>query len=227
MRQLFSRIISITLHNKGFKAASLIVAIVTWYAIQPVISFETIVGDVPVKVVTDPGWAILDQSPSTADVHLRGTRETIRRADHNELEITVDIRGRTHKETVLAGLYPRNVRVPTGSRVMYVRPSEIRIQLDREIEKTVPVQPDLEGTLPDGYEVDRIAIEPSSVSITGPRQRLQDIRSVRTMPISMEGRMESFKQRIGIAHPSPAWMVRIQPDRVEVDVIVSERVSPE
>lgn len=225
MKQLLQRIRNIVLNNKGLKAAALLMAVVTWYVIQPSISFETVVSDVPIRVTTDPGWAVMEQSAAMGDVRVRGSRETIRQVEREQPEITVDIRGKPHAQTLRVNLGPRNIRVPAGGRVLYVRPSEIEIQLDQEVEKTVPVRPHFQGSPPEGLLVDRVILEPPVVSISGPGRRLEGIESLRTLPIDLDRQLQSFKKRVGIAPPSPVWGARIQPDRVEVDVVLVEHTA--
>jgi len=67
MGSLLSILKNLFLRNKGAKAASIVLAVIVWYAIQAAISNEAVVADVPVTLVVDPGWAILDRSVKTVD----------------------------------------------------------------------------------------------------------------------------------------------------------------
>ncbi len=209
--------------NKWAKIMALLLAAVSWYAIQPAISFETIVTDVPVRVLLDPGWAVLEQSAGSVDVHFRGSREGIRYLVQEELEVVVDIRGRTYEDSLTVPLELRTVRAPPAVRPVFIRPSEVVLSVDQEEDRQVPVRVHIQGNPPEGYEVESMKATPSMVTVSGPRQRLDAIEAIRTTPIDMEGRLQSFKLRVALVSPSRTWTARMEPERVEVEVVLVER----
>ena len=100
MASKLERLRKIVLHNKGLKAAALVLAFVTWYAIRSVINFETVVSDIPLTIQVNPGWAILDQSAKTVDVLFRGSQEDIRYLNRDQIKVEVDIRGKPFAEAL-------------------------------------------------------------------------------------------------------------------------------
>ena len=56
----------------------------------------------------------------------------------------------------------------------------------------------------------------------GPSSRLRQIELVRTQPVDMEGRLQSFKIRRTVLPPAVAGAARLEPDRVLVDVAIAE-----
>lgn len=209
--------------NKGYKIMALLLAGITWYAIQPSISFESIVSDVPVRVMVDPGWAVLEQSVGSVEVHFRGSREGIRYLAQEEVEVVVDIRGMTYEESITVPLELRAVRSPPAVRPVYIRPSELILTVDQEEDRKVPVRVHVQGNPPEGYEVESMQATPAEVTVSGPRQRLETIEAIRTTPIDMEGRLQSFKLRVDLVSPSRTWTARMEPERVEVEFTLVER----
>lgn len=209
--------------RKSSKLIALLLAAITWYAIQPSISFETIVSDVPVRVLVDPGWAVLEQSAGTVDVHFRGSREGIRYLTQEQLEVLVDIRGKPYEESITLPLDLSSVRSPSSVRPVFIRPAEVMLSVDQEEDRQVPVRVHVQGNPPEGYEVESMSATPSVVTVRGPRQRLDAIEAIRTTPIDMEGRLQSFKLRVGLVSPSRTWTARMEPERVEVDIMLVER----
>lgn len=207
------------------KAVALILAVITWYAIQPSISFETTISDVPVRVMVDPGWAVLEQSVGSVDVHFRGSREGIRYLQQEELEVVADVRGWEYGETFALPLDVRSVRSPTGVRPVFMRPSELLLTIDQEEDIQLPVRVHIQGSPPEGYEVENVVANPAMVTVSGPRQRLEAIDAIRTVPIDLEGRLQSFKLRVALVTPSRAWTARMEPERVEVDITLVERAA--
>ncbi|MFH0954277.1 MAG: CdaR family protein [Verrucomicrobiota bacterium] len=212
------------LNNKAAKAASLFLAVVTWYAIQAVISFETVVTDVPLTIQTDDGWAILDRSADSVDVVFRGSQEDVRRLDPDQIRVDVDIRGRSSKGSSTVKIRRENVRAPGAVRPVLIRPDIVTLRLDQEGEKQVAVKADLQAAPPEGYEMEQVVCTPASVTVYGPRQRLDDIDAVHTAPIDLEGRSRSFKKlKMPVIAPGETWAARIAPSNVAVEVVIVER----
>ncbi len=223
MKDRFIRIQRAVANNKYTKLIALVLAVITWYAVQPAISFETVVSDVPVRIQVDPGWAVLEQSVAAVDVHFRGSREAIRFLSIEQPEVSLDVRGLQYGDSLTMPIPLKNVRAPGGARPVYLRPGEVVLTIDQESEKVVPVKANVQGSPPDGIEVERTVTTPAVVSISGPRQRLETVDSVRTMPIDLEGRLQSFKARVAVVSPSKTWVARMEPERVDVEVVLVER----
>jgi YbbR domain-containing protein len=213
-------------HNKGAKVASLFLAVVAWYAIQAVISFEQLVSDVPLTFQVDDGWAVLDRSAGTVDVLFRGSQEDIRRLDPDQVRVEVDLRGRSLKGATTVKIKRENIHAPGTVRPVAIRPDVVTLTLDQEGEKQVPVKADLQGVPPEGYEVEGVACTPASVAVYGPRKRLDEIEVLQTVPIDLEGRSRSFKKlKMSVLSPSETWPARVSPSNVTVEVTIVERSS--
>ncbi len=211
--------------GRGPHVASLFLAGVTWYAIQAVISFEKDVSDVPLSIRTEEGWAVLDRSARTVDILFRGPQEDIRYLDREQVKVEVDVHAQPSSEgAVKVKLRPKDVRAPGAVRALVIRPEEVTFRMDREEEKQVPVKADLQGVPPEGYEVERVLVTPASVLVKGPRQRLDEIEAVRTVPIDLEGRSRTFKKlKLPLSTPSETWLARVVPSNVVVEVTMVER----
>ena len=226
MASKLERMLPIVLHNKGLKAASLVLAFVAWYAIRSIINFETVVSDIPITIEVNPGWAILDRSAQTVDVLFRGSQEDIRYLNRDQITVEADIRGKPFAGALSVKLQPKNVKAPGGVRAVVIWPDEIALKLDQEGEKQVPVKADLQGAVPEGYEVDTVACTPASVLLQGPRQRLGEIESVRTAAIDLEDRVRSFKKlKMPVVSPGENWVGRVSPSNVVVEITIAERAA--
>ena len=120
-------------------------------------------------------------------------------------------------------LGPRNVKVTGGARAVSVDPSDITLTLDREGERVVSVRADIVGNPPEGYEVEKVECTPASIRLQGPQGRLAGIESVSTVPIDLEGRLQSFGLTRTISPPSATWSASMDPDRERIDVTLVER----
>jgi len=212
--------------NRGIKLASFLLALITWYAIQPVINYESVVSDIPISIELDEGWAILDRSAKTVDVLFRGSQEDVRYLSPDQVNLDVDLRGETFEGSLTVRLRPQNVKAPSSVRPIVIHPDEVKLVLDREGEIHVPVKADLQGSPPEGYEVEKVACTPASVKLSGPRERLGQVEAMRTAPIDVEGRSRSFKKlKVALVQPSDTWVARVSPDSVSVEVTFVERAA--
>lgn len=212
--------------NGGMKLAALLLASVLWYSIREAISFETVLNDVPIDILHDDGWAVLDRSDETVDIRFRGSRADIANVSREQTKVIVDMKGLATGGQHLVPLRPDHVKIGgSGARAVYLRPERITVSLDREGERPVPVKADIQGAVPDGYEVEKIVCTPASVLLKGPLARLQEVDMLRTQPIDFEGRVQSFKVRKSVAPPSSVWTARMEPDRVLVEVALKESAA--
>lgn len=213
-------------NNRGLKILAVVLAVVAWYAIREAISSEAMVKNIRVKVITDEGWAVLDQSVADVDVLFRGSEEDLRYLNREQITVSVAMRGRKSREgTVVMHLGPENVKALTGARAVRVDPNEITLSLDREGDKEVPVKADVVGTPPEDFEVSKVICTPATVVVHGPRQRLAMVETVRTEAIDLEGRLRSFQLNRAILPLGESWSARVEPDSVNVQVAIVQRTA--
>ncbi|MFZ5944428.1 MAG: YbbR-like domain-containing protein [Bacillota bacterium] len=86
--------------------------------------------------------------------------------------------------------------------------------------KTVPVKPVFEGKPADGFQIARILVEPETVKILGPFNKLDTIDRVQTLPISLAGAKENIIQEIDLSVPSGVTL--LYGTKVKVMVQVEE-----
>ncbi len=212
-------------HNRGLKLVAAAGAVVVWYAISEVTSFEAKVQGVQLDVLLDPGWAVLDRSVDEVEVLFRGSPSDIRYLARDQVRVEIDLRGQSVAGSRDVRLGPRKVRAPGGVRAISVDPAEITLSLDREGAREVAVKADIVGSPPAGFEVENVVCTPAQVRLQGPEGRLAGIQEVNTVPIDLEGRLRSFTLTRTVQSPSETWSARVEPDRVRVDVTIVERSS--
>lgn len=209
--------------RQWMRALALALAIVVWIVIREAISQEAIVFDVPVTFVHEPGFAVLERSVDTVDIRFRGSRSDLSGLKPSDLTVSVDVRNlgeSRSRETI--DLRPFMVRAPGGARAVSLTPAEIVISMDREGELDIPVRAELQDKPPEGFAVERFVCEPAAVRLRGPLSKLQEVESLVTAPIGLEGRTRSFKTRVSVLPPSGLPLARIEPERVQVEVVIAE-----
>ena len=213
-------------NNRSAKVIALILAIASWYGIRLAINFVKTVEDVPLTIRLDDGWAILDRSAQTVDITFRGSQEDVRNLNASQIKVVVDLKGKAQEGTRTIRLKPKNVSGSGAARAISIRPDEIVLSLDRQGEKKVPVKAELQGSPPDGFEVESVSCTPATIKVIGPQKRLAEVDSVRTSPVDIEGRTRSFKKlKVPVQPPSESWVAKLEPESVAVEVGISERAS--
>jgi len=73
--------------------------------------------------------------------------------------------------------------------------------------KTVPVKPIFEGKPALGFQIGRVVVEPETVKVLGPFNKLDAIDRVQTLPISMADATEDIIKEVDLSIPSGVTML--------------------
>ncbi|MFA7257409.1 MAG: CdaR family protein [Kiritimatiellales bacterium] len=209
--------------NWMMKLLCLVLAFAVWQAVRENTSFEVMVTDIPVTVTAGDGRAVLDQSTDTVSIRFRGSRDDIRFISSDQVEVNVDISGHSDRLRQTVKFSPRYVKAPSRAHAVQFDPPEITVTIDREVERVLPVKAIFEGELPQGILMEKNLCAPATVKVRGAERLLSELEQVRTVPISLDGRYNSFKTHVAIAADAQPWTV--SPERVTVEANLVERVE--
>ena len=121
-----------------------------------------------------------------------------------------------------------NIELPLGLQVVRITPTAIRIEMENRVEREIAVEPEITGSPPDGYLIDRITVRPGSVRVTGPASTLNRILSLNTEPVSV-GDIEPQKGEKIVEVPvvlSPASLRLLPGQNKKVRVTVRLKSKP-
>ena len=223
-RQIGTAMSSSITNNFGLKIVSILLAVGSWFAIRETISFEVSIPDIPLQIQTGEGWAVFQQSDRVVTAIFRGSQDDIRLMDHKQIKAVIDLRANAVAGALEVVVTPRVIQGIKGVRTVRVEPERIRISLDHETEKMVPVKGRTTGK-PFAGEVEQVVCEPAVVRLRGPAQQLQQTEWVYTDPVDVEGRIEGFTRRCRVLSPSDTWSPRIEPAEVQVGVVIAEKIG--
>ncbi len=205
------------------KLFCIVLAFAVWQSVRENISFEVVVADVPVTVTAGDGRAVSDQSADTVNITFRGSRDDIRFISSDQVEVKVDISNHPDRLRQTVKFSPRYVKAPSHAHAVQFDPPEVTVTVDREVERVLPVKAVLEGELPQGIQMEQTVCTPASVKVRGAERLLSELEQVRTVPVSLDGRYNSFKTHVAIASSGQPWTV--SPERVTTEVLLVERVA--
>ncbi|MEI7792149.1 MAG: CdaR family protein [Candidatus Berkelbacteria bacterium] len=160
--------------------------------LTPILGSKT----VEIKIMAKQGiWQKLAPSNFSAYVDLKGLKEGT-----NEIDVIV-----TSKQSTVS--------------VISKSPEKIMVTLEKTISKEVPLKGKIDGNLAEGMIVDKIALNPNTVTVTGSKQVLDTILEI-TVPVKADGEAASFVKKAAVALDSNAGSNAIL-DPVETEATVT------
>jgi hypothetical protein len=201
-----------------------ILAFLAWQGIRKNSGFEVSVSNVEVEVELPEGWAVWEKSVHSVNILFRGSREDIRYLDSGQLRVVIPLSNPTAGDEIHIRLLEKYLKNPTGAKVVRFSPSDLFIKLDQESERLLPVKATLDGSLPEGFEVERIVCTPASIRVSGAEQVLREMQNIHTVPVKLTDRQASFKESVPVALPQ-IGRISVNPDWVSVDFTLVQHTS--
>lgn len=210
--------------RNGIRLVAAIAAVIVWFAIRAATSNATLITDIPLTIQPPPDWSVVACSAKAVDVAFLGTRDDLRYLNRELIKATVDARGHEDNQSFTVVLGAAHINAPGGARIDFIRPASITLRLDREITKQVPVKVETQNLLPDGYEIEKTVVTPATVELSGPAQLLDEVESISTVPVDLDGRIRSInKRRLQLVPGENFADVQIDPPAVTLDLAIVER----
>ncbi len=217
MRDFFRRHV---LHNFGIKLLSLALAVGLWLAVTRDPVAEVAV-QVPIEFRNIPeNLEINTESIPRAEIRVRGPQRIVRRLQSADVYAEVELGGMKPGERTF-DLTAEQVHHPRELEVVQVIPSQFHLTFDTRLVRQVPVRPRVFGTFASGYRIGRVDADPSTITISGPRQRVEAVEAAITDPVDASGTMDhaTFVRHAYVSDP----LVQVtNPNPVRVTVIMEK-----
>ena len=184
--------------NFGLKAVAVGVAALLWTAVGGEKIVERSL-QVPLELENLPETIeLVGDIPGAINVRVRGTSTSLGRLTTGDVKAVLDVAtagpGRNH-----FNISPDLVSAPFGVEVSYAGPATVVLQFERQLTRTVPVKPDVEGDAAPGYEVRGVTVEPAAVEVIGPESELRELSGAVTEPIQLRASAAPIRERVAIA----------------------------
>jgi YbbR domain-containing protein len=172
--------------NWILKVVSLCLAIMLWYFVvgedQVDINMQ-----VPIEIINLPKSLIIsNQYKGDIDVSVRGPRSMIQDLRNRNITRPVDL-STAQPGTIVIKNDEESIPFPRGISVQRLQPTNITLQLDQLIQKTIPIEPVTEGKPAKGHELQKIYLDPDQLLISGPKAILDKEHKIKTYVINLEG----------------------------------------
>jgi YbbR domain-containing protein len=168
----------------SLKLLSFFLAVALWFAVGGEERTETTL-NLPLEIVNlNPGLMITSEVPSGLQVRLAGPRSIVRTLTQSRLVHSVDLASaKAGQHSIAFG--PAAFSFPRGVSLIRVQPNPLVLNLAETAIRTLPIQPALIGTPPEGYEIKEIKLRPAYVTVKGPAGELKDLEVLSTLPIDI------------------------------------------
>ncbi len=213
--------------NPGLKVLALVIALTVWFALSGERRERTSERSyhVPLSIVNIPRRTLIASPlPASVDIRLRGPFTALRQLEPDKLEAVLDLSSAQPGERVYR-LTAEDVNVPPDIEVISLAPQAIPFLLDTLEEKQIPVTPEVTGQPAAGMRIADVRVEPAAVRIEGPAGALSRMSTVRTVPVSADGRSATFSTPAAVLATGPGIRVRQSPV-VSVTVVLVPEPSP-
>lgn len=184
---------------------------------------------IPVRYSVPDHMVLVNDPPNKTGVTIRGKWSDLSQLDSTQLNmirLNIDAGMGTRGQIALS---PDMVDLPPGLRAVDVEPNSIQFRLEERRSKVLPIHAKLVGDPPDGYRVEKIAVTPQKITVTGPEQSLVQLSKISTEPITIRDRTQSFTTRAFLRVGDPLVEYRLdKPAQVSVTIVTQqiERTFP-
>ncbi len=187
----------------GLRVLAVFTAIIVWFFAsggKRERTSEKLV-DAAVTYNSARGLILLDPI-QTVKVRLRGPDRRIRNLAPYVVDVVADLTGVSSGQVDI-NLSEENVLRPDDVSVVSIEPNTLRLLIDREATRQVPVLARIVGEPAAGAVPHTPTVNPSMATVAGPQTLLRRLDSVTTSPVSLDGHAFSFQERVPIVPPDP------------------------
>ncbi|MCJ7600253.1 MAG: CdaR family protein [Desulfobulbaceae bacterium] len=154
--------------------------------------------NIPVEIVNLPAnLTISNQFKNELELTVNGPRGLMRNLAVQRISRPIDL-SRAEPGTRVFQNTIDSISLPRGVRLLRVKPTDIILQLDKLVKKNIPILYVTTGSLPDGFELISITLDPASIPVTGPEPSVGHVDSISTATIDLSRLTTSTTQPVAL-----------------------------
>jgi YbbR domain-containing protein len=168
-----------------------------------------------------PKLMITSPIPDAVDVRLRGPRTILGTIDERRQRVSINL-SNVATGTTSFKIDADMLNLPRGVAVTRLAPVQVTLEVQRIIERMLPVVSNLTAAVPAGYRLVESEVRPAVVTVNGPAAQVQALRNVPVGPLHLPLTTGNFEETVALERP--ADLIRLSPDRVVVRGVLEELV---
>lgn len=202
------------------KIAAVVLAVILWFFVTSRGQSEISL-DVPIEMRNIPQTLeIVRQGAKSVSVGIRGQERLLKNLKLADVRVFIDL-GSAKKGRGTYYIDQTNVKVPSAVTVTNINPSSITIVLAETMNKTVPIQPVINGIPKAGFFVSSVEVEPKDVIIEGIRSEIANVRFLKTEPIDITDISETLVQDVRL--DLGGRNIRTKTQDINVKIVIKAR----
>ncbi len=207
--------------NWVIKLVSLILATSLWFLVAGEEKVDMTV-QIPVEIINLPqDLEVANWVRTDLDVTVTGPQALIRTLNRDVIR-TIDLAKATAGPVVVENNID-SIPMPWGVRVLRIKPAELIFNLDKLVNKKLPIQAITTGQIPKGYTLSSVMLEPAHIMINGSEAILKNIEGLHTKPININGLTKSTMTHTEL-DVSPEIADIIGTPAVTASIIIEEKM---
>jgi YbbR domain-containing protein len=165
---------------------------------------------------------IVNRPADFVKIQVNGPRTLLSLLDPERLTVRLDLSGIGPGQASYK-INPTMFNVPRQTSVTNVSPSEVILDVDRVVQRDIPVHVDVNGKPANGYNVTAVDAVPPTVMAIGPSRYVNTVAQIITEPLDISGANADVSRRVDLENPNPA--VALTAMRVDAKAHVAEKIS--
>ncbi len=181
--------------DRGLKVLSLLVAVVLWVYVSNELNptKEREFRDVGVDIRGVASNLAVSELPGSVRIRVQASQDVISELNPGSIEVFADLKN----VKVGRNIIPLEVQVPSGVKVVDLKPQQAEINVEPLTEKQVSVKVRYGDSIDRGYKVGTIQTKPDEIIVRGPKSIVDGVSSA-VIDISIANRQKSFSENVPI-----------------------------
>lgn len=163
-------------------------------------------------------------SPTVSQVTVSGPSSAVDRVDRVILPVQIDIQMISFSEYFIPYAVDENDQRVSEVTVL---PGQVLTRVELQSRgRVVTVIPNIVGQPAEGYSIQQRTVLPTSITVEGPEDALDDLLFINTEPVDITGASQSVSSRVGVADlPEGVTVVEPASGQIEVRVAIQDSSS--
>jgi diadenylate cyclase len=180
--------------------------------------------EVPLEYMNrDTRMQIVSTSVNSVRLYLSGSGTLISSLRSDQVRVKLDLSGAKNGENNFI-ITNDSIVIPPGVRLNRIEPSSVKLVLDIPATKTMPIQVDWVGTLPEGLILEAAQVTPTQIEVEGPSQVLNQMSALYTQQVSLDNLKSSGQLSVSIAlEPASIKIPEPYKNKVKVSYTIAKR----
>ncbi len=183
--------------NIHLKALSLAIAVILWGIVSGERNTERAYL-VPLEIKGKPQDLIITSNiPNFLDVRIQGARSFIMGLNPEDMAVQLDLSGLEVGRSIFP-ITPDKMKVPRGVKVTRINPSYVMLDVERLMQKTVKIKPEIRGKPAENFAVAAVEVTPTTVEIMGPESEVKGIAVLSTGTVDITGARKDVTREVPV-----------------------------